>query len=337
MLIRRPEYATLKLPEDTSIEFCTFMCQHFPSEVRLFLKNREEIMRQLLPACEKYDIFDGCAIIYNHLTDCDKAHSYMVKFIESQLVLYVQGKVEIDMKSTTQFITDFIESYLRNRTTQSEIYKFAQDMVKSYVLPLYAIETTKCTPIKSQEICDSLRKVCLAVENVIPFPELLEMLVVDYQEFRFGTLKAVIVSIMEDYDYDVDQNLTMSLIYHEDEAHAHSSYIESLVHGITYTSLCCATCHRRLFGVASSIQAFSCGHVFHCNSVCLPKETCPICHPIEKLADDAPLPIRSLGSTASRQQLTHFEQCLETQHATDAPLEEQHDTITLTPIVSFPM
>ena len=336
-VIQRPVYASIELPDDVSINFCTFMCKHYPSEVRNFLVHRENLMRQLLPACEKYDVFDGCAIIYNYLTDLEKVRSYLIRFIESQLVLYVQGKIEIDMNSTTEFITTFVESYLRTRATQDDTHKFAVDMVEAYVLPLYAVEMTQCGSEKSGELCRSLRKLCLAVANVIPFPELLELLVVNYQEFRFGTLKSVILAVMDDYNYDVDQNLTMSLLYHEDEAHAHSSYVEGLVHGLMYKSLCCATCHHRLCGVASSIQLFSCGHAFHHNSICLPKEVCPICHTVEKLNDNIPLPIRPLESAAYRQQLAHFEQSLAPEATSRALDEERCAAITMMPIVTFPL
>ena len=335
-VVKLPEYATLQLPDEISVSFGTFMCQHYPTDVRHYVMHRENLMRQLLPACEKYDIFDGCAIIYNYLTDCDKVRLCMVRFIETQLVLYIQGKIELDMASTTNFISNFVEAYLRDRASYDDTERFARDMVRAYILPLYALEVSECPENKMEEVCESLRRLCGVVENVITFPKLLEMLIVDYQELKFGTLKAAILSIMNDYDYDVDQNLTMSLLYHEDEVNAHSSYVESLVHGIAYNDTHCSACHGSLFGVGSAIQTFSCGHVFHCDPACLPKDVCPICHPVEKLNEDVASPIQSVDAAAGRIQLMKFDK-LASRAAIPMDIEDQRMAITIAPNCAFPI
>lgn len=337
-IVKRPEYATLKLPDAISISFGTFMCQHYPTDVRHYVMHRESLMRELLPACEKYDIFDGCAIIYNYLADGDKVRDCMRKFIETQLTLYAQGKVELDMASTTNFISKFVESYLRERAAYEDTSRFAKEMIKAYILPLYALEVSGTPEKKQKLLCESFRRLCSVVENVIHFPELLEMLVVEYQELKFGTLKAAILSIMNDYDYDVDQNLTMSLLYHEDEVTAHSSYVESLVHGIAYNDTRCSACHGSLFGVPASIQTFSCGHVFHSQPSCLPKDICPICHPIEKIDEGDLPPVQTEDAAAGRIQLMLFDKKLTAaREVVPSDVEFQCMDITIQPNVAFPL
>jgi hypothetical protein len=135
----------------------------------------------------------------------------------------------------------------------------------------------------------------------------LELVVVECQELPFGFVRSSLLTVISDYEYDLDQKLSLVLLYHEDEADTHAKYISDIIRGTKIASRNCDACGCGLVGMSCGVKLFGCGHVFHEAPECLLKGVCPRCNPKETLDHDRRGPITVIPPTKVRRDLTRFE------------------------------
>jgi hypothetical protein len=135
----------------------------------------------------------------------------------------------------------------------------------------------------------------------------LELVVVECQELPFGFVRSSLLAVISDYEYDLDQKLSMVLLYHDDETDTHAKYISDIIRGTKIGSRNCDACGYRLVGMTCRVKLFGCRHVFHETPECLPKGVCPRCNPEETLDQDRRGPITVIPPTRVRRDLTRFE------------------------------
>jgi hypothetical protein len=329
---KQRQFRDICLPPEVSMRYCFFLCKYFPSETRDYIKTRlDDDPRKFLRACSKHDVFDCLAMIYERLDDFSRVSEFFAKFIERELISYIEDLGPIDTKSMTDFVLSFCGMFLRKRITPEIADRFTLSAIQAFVLPLHGLSDR---PQKFEFVTDLLRRLSLLVVKSLSYAKFLECIVVEFQELRFRFLKDLLLSMLCDYEFDLDQSLSMALIYHDDEVRAHCEFIQDVVRGSVYSSLCCCTCGHRLFGVPCMIKHFACGHVFHDTETCLGRAVCPVCNKIERLDQGAAAPVQA--HTRSTRPLKRFEQLM-TRKLDEADFPDEHiSDIVIRPRSSFP-
>ena len=349
------EFKMIKLPSDIFVKYITFLCRHFPRDVCPYIRAmNDEPVIDLLEVCKKYSIYDSCAVIYELTNDLNQCSANLVKFEQTELVLYANGKLSYDEAfSVVSFLWEYTRHIIKKRGSSEETIKLSKDLISGMTLPLYAMQNkideinkkypafisgsptrspvprrvknertkpqnnppppTSPRSIKNQIneqvnlLAGFLKRICTLVSKIVSFPVILELLVVQFQELHFGLAKSAILSIMHDFSYDVDTNNAMFQLYRLDEINEHEKYIQGRIQGLENNNINCCTCKCRLMGVDDQIQIFPCGHSFHKNERCLPKQVCPICNPTERIDQDIVPPTQTIPQTRFRSQLRRFE------------------------------
>lgn len=297
----------IKLTNEQSKSFVSYMCQYHPFDVRPYLRdriNQEYIF--LLPICEKSKVYDACAVISEAVQNYQQAVQYILKFFALHLVLYVQN--ETDNHEFLTFVYDFVAGIINKRFQTKESIILSKKIIKCYTLPLYVIQTKGLSSEKKEIVGESLKKMCALLVKNMTFGKLLQLLVSEFQIFDFGLAKDALMTVMNDYAYDVDSSISLSNLYHEDAVNENAKYIKKLNEGISFAPTTCGTCKHRLIGASYDIKIFHCGHVFHNTDQCLPKQICPICNPEESLDQDVSPPTQAMvTSNRVRRELNKFE------------------------------
>jgi hypothetical protein len=309
-LLGRQGFESLSLSDDVSLRYFGFLCEYFPSEARGYIERRDEAFHKFLPYCEKFQVFDCCAVIFDKMNDMERVNEFLSQYIETELIWYAEGSGDADIGSVGGFVVDFARQFLRKRASRDDGARFAETVLKSFALPLYALNVHECGADKCDSVVELLRSVSSVIVHALSFAKYFELVVVEYQELPFGLARTSLLSILNDYEYDLDQNLSMVLLYHEDEKNTHARYIGGVIEGIEYGGLNCNACGCGLFGVSCGVKLFGCGHIFHETKKCLPREVCPKCNPEERLDQDIQSPIRVIQPPRVRRDLTRFEYLL---------------------------
>jgi hypothetical protein len=313
------------------------LCEFFPFEARFYIEHREGAFNHFLSYCEKFQAFDCCVIIYDRLNDLDRVCLYFDRYIQTQLIEYADDNPAADIGAAEFFIVSFTRQFLRKRGSTHDRVRFAETVVKSFSLPFYCLEKTNCGPEKRQPMIELLKNVSSAVAHAISFPRYLELIVVECQELPVGFVRSSLLSIMNDYEYDLDQNLSMVFLYHEDEQDTHAKYIGDVIRGTRYGRLNCDACGGGLFGMSCGVKLFACGHVFHNTVKCLATGTCPKCNPEERLDQTTQTAIHVVPQTKVRRDLQKFEYLIATQEDRDsAARRPTRGAVKMRPTGAFP-
>jgi hypothetical protein len=302
-----PGFESLSLSDDISLKYFGFLCEYFPSEARGYIERRDEAFHKFLPFSERFEVFDCCAVIFDKMNNIERVCEFLSKYIETELICHANVSGDIDIGLVSGFVLDFVSQFLRKRASQDDSVRFAETVLKSFALPLYALSVCQCGPDKCDAVVELLKSVSSVIVHSLSFAKYLELVVVEFQELPFGFTRTSLLSILNDYEYDLDQNLSMVMLYHEDEKNTHARYISSVIEGTKYAGQNCNTCGCGLFGVSCGVKLFGCGHIFHETKKCLPREVCPKCNSEERLDQDIQSPIRVIQPPRVRRDLTHFE------------------------------
>jgi hypothetical protein len=309
-LLGRPGFESLSLSDDVSQNYFGFLCEYFPSEARGYIERREEAFHKVLLYSERFQVFDCCAVIFDKMNDLERVCEFLSQHIETELICHAERSSDGDIASVGAFVVDFARQFLRKRASRDGGARFAETVLRSFALPLYALYVHQCGPDKCDPVVELLRSISSVIVHALSFAKYFELVVVEYQELPFGFARTSLLSILNDYEYDLDQNLSMVLLYHEDEKNTHARYIGNVIQGTEYGSLNCNTCSSGVFGVSCGVKLFGCGHIFHETKKCLPREVCPKCNPEERLDQDIQSPIRVIQPPRVRRDLTRFEYVL---------------------------
>jgi hypothetical protein len=309
-----------RLDGGTEVSFFGFLCEFFPSEARTFVESHEGDLRDFLAPALRFEVLDCCAVIHQRVGNVNGVCESFRGFLEEELSVFAEEGCE-SVKAVENFAVDFGRTFVRSHNG-NDSQRFAESAVRSFSIPFFALTELKGDVDRSQRIIDVFGQIVSLALNAIPFADFLRLFVIEFQElpFRFG--RACLLSVVNDYEYDLDQNLSMVLLYHADEQNAHAKYIREMQSGIEGSSLNCSSCHRSLFGVSCMIQVFGCGHVFHQTDECLPKAVCPICNPEERLGQYIQAPIHAIPRSRFRRELTRFENVLSRKGDNPAPNPE---------------
>jgi hypothetical protein len=306
-LLKQPGLEGLKLAPEVSSSYFAFLCEYFPSEARFYIEHREERFHEFLNPSEEFQVFDCCVLVYNRLSDFERVCQFFGHYIETQLVCYAEDTLKVHVGTVGSFVVGFSREFLRKRISSDEAGQFAETIIKSFSLPLYALDCHHCRAEKVGPVVEIFRNVSSVVIHALSFARYLELVVVECQELPFGFVRSSILMVLSDYEYDLDQKLSIMLLYHEDEANTNAKYISDIIRGTKFGSLNCDTCGYALFGASCTVKPFGCGHVFHETTECLPKEVCPKCNPVERLDQNRGAPIKVIPSRKVRRDLTTFE------------------------------
>ena len=99
-------------------------------------------------------------------------------------------------------------------------------------------------------------------------------------EVRFGEAREALLSVINDFTYDIDSENALAQLFTEDEFHAFENYMISNGVGVQIHSDICGGCKKRLVSLNVPIVVFKCGHCFHNDPNCLKSNKCPICENI---------------------------------------------------------
>lgn len=306
----------LRLPSDMFLKYAFYLSNYYPKSVLNLIQlyqGTEIPLEELIPICEEHMIYDSLAFLHELTNDASKASDDIVNFQQTELLLFAQGKTDIQRgREVTSFIVRFVKERVKKKAILDETRKMSFQLVNAMLAPLYYLQKEFKETEKNEEIVKRtnfltsyLKEICSTVANVISYPALLEIFIHKFQELNFGYAKLALSTIMNDYAYDLDTTNAMCELYRQDEINDHSKFILNAIRGTENDGLVCNTCKKRLNGGMDQIQIFPCGHVFHRNFSCLPKQICPVCNPEERLDQDIPPPTQSVN--IGRSQLRRFE------------------------------
>jgi hypothetical protein len=332
-LLRSGSLPTLN--SETEASFFGFLCEFFPSEARSFAELREGDLRDLLEPATQFGVWDCCAVIHSRLGDVNRVCESFRSFIEECLVCYVEGGMS-KCDGVVSFGVEFARTFLRSHNGNDAI-RFAESSVRAFAIPLFALSERGSDSERTGTVVAFLCQIVTLALNVIPFSDFLRLFVVEFQELPFGFARYCLLSVLNDYEYDLDQNLSMVLLYHADEQNSHAKYIRGKIGGTVTGGLECDRCHCALFGVSCAIQLFECGHIFHRTNECLPKTVCPVCNPEERLGQDVGVAIQSIPRSRFRRELTRFENILSRKSGVSVATEPRVSDIRIPQRHIFPL
>jgi hypothetical protein len=273
-------------------------------------------------------------MIYERLDDLPPVSDYFRRFIEREMFWYVEDLVPIDTIATRDFILSFCDKLLRKRLSPEFLDRFVESSLRAFSVPLYSLTLHPERTEAADFVTGLLRQLSSLLVKSFSFPKFLRLIVVVFQELPFKLLRSLLLSTLSDYDYDLDQALSMAQLYHDDEVRAHCEYVQRIGKGYVYTSVVCCACGHRLFGVSSDIKIFPCGHIFHDTDSCAPRAVCPVCNKVERFDQATPPPARAI--TRSTRQLARFEQLLARKRNPADVVDEDLDRISIAPRRTFP-
>jgi hypothetical protein len=208
--------------------------------------------------------------------------------------------------------------------------------VRAFTFPLFALSSCS-EPTRVAAVVEILQSVCPVLTKPLSFGKLLERAVVEWQELPFGFVRSSLLAIVNDYEYDIDQKLSIVLLYHHDEVAHYAKYMRETISGTKVQSQKCGSCKKNHFGVSCSVHVFACGHAFHETAACLPKAVCPVCHPEERLDQNNEGPVQSVPRSRLKRELMRFEARLrEPRNISVADIPNFGD-LEISPIGVFPL
>lgn len=334
----------LKLSQEKFLQYANFLAKNYPNETCEYIEiSSTEGMpvTDLMDLCSQYKIWDAYAFLLDLTNDFGEATNYIAKYQQEELVMFAQGHVSSEYaEHVISTIFGFVEKRIKKKSISDETQRMATMLIKGMVMPLYALQKIyneeKKTIQEANEdtilhganisidgykervdvLTDYLKNICILLANAMPFSDLLEILVVEYQQLDFGFAKSALLSVINDYAYDIDTTSAMCQLYRQDEANDYSNLILTSTRGIANNNMICCTCHQRILGVDDKIRIYPCGHVFHINVNCLPRQMCPICNTVEKINQSIPPPHISVLSRATFSKLRRFEYILKRHSST---------------------
>jgi hypothetical protein len=201
--------------------------------------------------------------------------------LASILLSFADGRpIDIDAKMS------FVFSVLRDAKFD-HYNELAGSLIHAFVVPIFSIIND---PERLQGMCGVLSGLCRFIVNHLPFTSVLRLLIVELADFPLGSansIRAVILGIINDYDYDTQTTITLTRLFGANELAASREYAAAALRGTRIEDPICGSCGARLAGTALDVRAFRCGHVFH--DSCLGVPVCPRCHALVASAEAPPL------------------------------------------------
>jgi len=361
---------SISVPKEKEEQYLEFICKHYPEDVRGFLieispeLSRENTYSSYIAMCEKYSILDGCAFLSSFIGDIPVFSKYITNFLTQSLIIYLknsrikQNNDQNNDQSTDQmsdqnnyqekneekwlynfhFVISLVEKPFKRLNKGPELKPLAQNLIKAFVLPLYGMEKSNR---ELNIISNSFKELCILSSNVISFNELIQYVIIEFAGLKVGSTKDALITIVNDFSYDVDMKRSLSSLIRDDEINTNNLYLQNIIKGVAIESCICEKCRRRLVGCATQIRIFPCGHIFH--ESCFSGEKCSICFANNQLGqneEQEQVPKIAISNRAVTRLLTRFEKQVQKSIGTELGTtfygDEQKKQITISPIAKLP-
>lgn len=380
-LTRFEDISKLQLSTPILMSFCIFLCKFFPDEVTAFLASQNDSLTDYYKICQKYQIYDGCAVIASKLNDIKSFTTYLCDFFKVKMIIFVDSPNDqidtalVDMKKSFSFVMSSLKQFIKKKSQENEIEELCRSVVDCFVLPFYALQIDPnrkskekvekkgkkvpplpkskkvlppksksgflkepelpprekshststiqiVTPVSNEEhqinpletksklLQKYMKKICRSVSNILTYPVLLSYIVQKFENISIEYTRETFLALLNDSAYDLETTTTLAELFHQDEQHIHNKFILHQLQGIICSSQSmktCGTCKGPLNGINSMIRIFPCGHAFHDDYQCLPKEICPICNPEVTIDQDIKRPIFAIQGNQVQRSLKRFE------------------------------
>ena len=291
-----------------------FICANYPADAYGLIQkilsapknSGKEIINPLtlLKICEENHVYDMCA--YLSRANPQDFCKYITKQVRAIFTSFLLGEktmteetLSLKWAALLGMISNDVNPEFRAELTQKFIRTFAVllwSVQKDPAHQGYDGEENKTTPIP-----ELLRSFCQYMENLTPFDQIIPMIAEEALAIKLRFMESAVVSLLNDFNYDIRTKKALADLFHSDEQNVHDAYILHQIEGVRLGRLTCGTCKGRLLGSGCRIRIFECQHAFHDVVKCLPKQTCPICNPIERIDDVQSVPQAShIGTTRLR-------------------------------------
>ena len=350
-LLNYHEMSELNLSKNISFQFCTFLCKYFPEDVRKFLECQKENITDFRSICEDYKILDCCALIYDYTGDMKSFTFYLCSYFENKMFYFTYSQspdITSVFVNQLQFVSKELEKIIskKSKSSPAEIEELCKKLLGCFKLSFYALQeklhySEELLCLKTDILKNSFKQFCLIISNLIPFHTLLEFIVHEFYELNIEYTLPSLISLINDAAYDIQTKSALAELFHQDEQNAHYKNILLHIKGALNNSMSCGMCGGIINGVNCCIRLFPCGHAFHDNQTCLPKQICPICNPDVRLDQDFERPIFAIQGNQVQKRLKRFEFIIHHKESVDLLSNERYapftkkDSIKISPNINI--
>lgn len=163
---------------------------------------------------------------------------------------------------------------------------------------------------KAEILSTDMMKICISVSKILSYPVLLTHLTSKFENIYIEYTRKSYLALINDAAYDLQTTTALAQLFHQDERNTHDKFILKHLHGIVchaQSMTRCGTCGGALNGINNLIRIFPCGHAFHDNPKCLPKQICPICNPEVRIDQDIRRPTFAIQGNQAQRLIKKFE------------------------------
>jgi hypothetical protein len=240
--------------------------------------------------------------------------------LAAHLLSFADGRlVDIDAKM------DFVFTILRDAKFD-HYNELAASLVHAFVVPIFSIinDTDRL-----QSMCVVLSHLSQFIVNHLPFTSVLRLLITELADFPLGSadsIRAVILRIIRDYDYDTQTTVSLTYLCRQNELDANREYAAAAVPGTRRNDPVCSACGARIAGTDLDVRVFRCEHVFHEQRIAL--QVCPRCRAGAVDADGNP-PVPKVNERDTGRRFRRFEARLKSGFGQEKPQREKKASITV--------
>lgn len=281
LVMNDPKTEKLKIGEKYLKSYAEYLCDYYPDDVLHFVRNQKDSAYiEILNPIKANNINDASAFIQFNIGELEGFAKAITDFLGETAILSIKNVIPTErVVSSTEFISEMCKK-LVSKNASSELTKnLLLNLIKTTVLAIFG--TSKLPDEDRRVKAPPFRALLLSLSTLAPnsfsFEELIKFLMSELCELELSDARTTIISVFNDYQYDVDSDKNLGELFSNDSRKAYEDYITLNVKGNIYRSVTCCTCKKRLTSGGSSIRVFPCGHVFHGAPPCLMKEQCPIC------------------------------------------------------------
>jgi tetratricopeptide (TPR) repeat protein len=287
-ILTDPRTSSTEIPSDLSDQYIQFICNYYPNDVLPFLRSRKDVvLTDYLKICKEKNILDALVYIDEETMNLGALNDDIINLIDEVCMMYVDGAISESIGiSKLNFIIDILNKIVTKNPNDKTTEQILLSSIKAIAVPLFAVGNLKEEEKNERAplLRNTLHKIVTITTNIIKFDKILKFLIDELAELNFGEARETLTSVITDYTYDVDSDISLAQLFKEDEAHAYENYVITNLQGFKYNQITCCSCQKRLdIDGALPVRFFKCGHTFHNNAPCLTRDICPVCFAEERL------------------------------------------------------
>jgi len=273
------------LPHSRSIQFCRFLCMHYPNEVLGFIQSDESLsLDEILIICQKQHVYDACSYIGLKTRQISVLQYGIQKYLEFQSITFCKSN-NASCINSFQNVYSFVKYINENvgslKTKDIDPSLIILSMIKSFTIPIRIIDTTPLCFMKEEKqnlIKDCLTDLIQSSFKIVPFNKTVDTITKYYSSVKTLFVRDAIIQLLNEYSYNTDTLVSLAGIYKNDQQRGFDCAVEKLGKGRYFSSDSCQVCHSKLINSGCPISVLECGHVFHCNKYCYDGGNCEICN-----------------------------------------------------------